>query len=538
MNVSPLSGSAAADPDNVEALPERTMLAEGNYVIERAIGRGGFGITYLARDLSLDRAVVIKECFPELICVRSGANVVAARRETAAQFMKCIEMFMREARSIARLMHPNIIKVHAVFEQNTTAYMVLDLVEGDDLLTIADDPDRSLSPAEIRDIALQVLDALSVVHDHNLLHRDISPDNILLDKQGKPVLIDFGSAKELASERGRAKTAFLFVKDGYSPFEFYVRGAAHSPASDLYALGGTLYHLITGDPPPDSQTRQSEIIGGRPDPYVPLCGRFDDYDQVFLAAIDKALSLPIHERFQYAADWYSAITQKPAEEARGSGAFAGSPQSLLGALIADTNRDVLGGTPGRRDALVLASDQQSTARRPVWRDEFNQETQEIAARVAAYTDGEGAGPDEISAQDTSSERLRSSLSTTVPGMPDPDEQEREKELIALYFKNKNKNKHKRKRAARQQIRRAFVYFGLSASVIALVAYVAVNYERMKQDGTWEVLFSSEGLCANETLRAISPVTVSCDGRGEARRLDLNDRSRILEMNQTNRFGRH
>jgi serine/threonine protein kinase len=534
MHVSPLNGSAEADLDKAEALPARTVLAGGNYVVERAIGRGGFGITYLARDLSLDRAVVIKECFPELICVRSGLNVVATRRETAAQFSKCIEMFMREARSIARLMHPNIIKVHAVFEQNTTAYMVLDLVEGDDLLTIADDPDRRLSPAEIKDIALQVLDALSVVHDHNLLHRDISPDNILLDKHGKPVLIDFGSAKELASDRGRAKTAFLFIKDGYSPFEFYVRGAAHSPASDLYALGGTLYHLITGDPPPDSQTRQSENIGGRPDPYVPLVGRFDDYEPIFLAAIDMALSLPIHERFQYAADWYDVITQEPAEEPASSGSSAGSPQSVLGALIADTNRDVLGGTKGRAAALVLGSDQQSGTLRPAWRDEFNQETQEIAARQAAGLDDDEAEPGDFAADQGPAERIRSSLSTTIPGMPDPDEQEREKELIALYFKNKNK--HKRKRAARQQVKRALLYFTLSASAIALIAYVAVNYERMQEDGTWEVLFSSEGLCANETLRAISPVTVNCDGRGEARRLDLNDRSRILDMNQTNRFG--
>ncbi len=531
MHVSPLPGSAEADLDKAEALPARTVLAGGNYVIERAIGRGGFGITYLARDTSLDRAVVIKECFPELICVRSGVNVVATRRETAAQFSKCIEMFMREARSIARLMHPNIIKVHAVFEQNTTAYMVLDLVEGDDLLTIADDPDRTLSPAEIKDVAVQVLDALSVVHDHNLLHRDISPDNILLDKHGKPVLIDFGSAKELASDRGRAKTAFLFVKDGYSPFEFYVRGAAHSPASDLYALGGTLYHLITGDPPPDSQTRQSENIGGRPDPYVPLAGRFDDYDPIFLAAIDMALSLPIHERFQYAADWSSVITQDPAETPPASG----SPQSMLGTLIADTNRDVLGGTKGRAAALVLGGEQQTGTLRPAWRDEFNQETQEIAARQAAGLDDDVAGSGDFAAEDGSAERIRSSLATTIPGMPDLAEQEREKELIALYFKNKNK--HKRKRAARQQVKRALLYFSLSASAIALIAYVAVNYQQMQEDGTWEVLFSSQGLCANETLRAISPVTVNCDGRGEPRKLDLNDRSRIRDMNQTNRFGR-
>jgi len=533
MHGSSVVGSAAADPDQPEALQAQTVLAEGGYVVERAIGRGGFGITYLARDLTLDRAVVIKECFPELICIRRGSDVVATQGEAAAQFNKCIEMFMREARSIARLSHPNIIKVHAVFEQHNTAYMVLDLVDGDDLLTIADDPDRTLSPPEIRSVAVQVLDALSVVHEHNLLHRDISPDNILLDRKGKPVLIDFGSARELASDRARPKTALLFVKDGYSPFEFYVRGAAHSPASDLYALGGTLYHLVTGDPPPDSQTRQSEIIAGRPDPYVPVSGRFDDYGPTFLAAIDMALSLPIRERFQYASDWYDIITQETSAAPPAEGTPAGSPQSMLGALIAETNRDVLGGKTGVTDALVLTNDQQSAARRPVWRDEFNQETQEIAAREAARRDSEDDDPEDVLADEAGPERLRSSLSTPRAGMPDPAEREREKELVALYFQNKNK--HKRKREARRQFKRALLYLAVSATAISLAVYVAVNYERMKEDGTWAVLFSSDGMCKNETLRAISPVPVTCEGRGKARQLDLNDRQRILDMDRSNRF---
>ena len=526
------SGDDTDGSDLVDALVPQTVLADESYVIEGVVGRGGFGITYLARDLTLDRAVVVKECFPEMICTRSGPNVVATSREAASQFAKCIEMFMREARSIARLLHPNIVKVHAVFEQNNTAYMVLDFIDGDDLLEIADDPDRSLSAAEIRSIALQVLQALAMVHDHNMLHRDISPDNILLDAQGKPILIDFGSARELASDRARPKTAFLFVKDGYSPFEFYVRGAAHSPASDLYALGGTLYHLITGDPPPDSQLRHAEITSGQPDPYVPLAGRFPGFTPVFLAAVDKALSLRVPDRFQFARDWLTVLAEEVTDNETSAKVSGRSGQSSLSEIVAETNRHVLSADTGAGgDRLVLTGATQAGGRPPVWRDEFNQETQEIAAREAARLEAGADDIDDDYEEPRPVERLSASSGAAHPGLPDPEEKALEDELIALYIERKKKAKKR----AHGRSWRAPALLGASVFAIAMASYVAVNFEQMQEDGSWAVLFSSEGLCNSEAVSAISPVRVNCEDRDRPRQLNRDNDSRILRMDDSNQF---
>ncbi len=534
MDTSHVTDLPSDDPDLVETLAPQTALAGGNYVIKRMVGRGGFGITYLAHDTSLERDVVVKECFPELICTRSGQNVVATSRETQTQFAKCLEMFMREARSIARLIHPNIVKVHAVFEQNQTAYMVLDFVEGDDLLNILDDPDQTLSVDQVMTIAEQVLQALSVVHENNMLHRDISPDNILLNRQGQPVLIDFGSAKELASDRAHPKTAFLFVKDGYSPFEFYVRGAAHSPASDLYALGGTLYHLVSGEAPPDSQFRHVEINAGRPDPYVPLHGRFPGYTPVFLAAIDKALSLRTTERFQFAEDWHDIITQEVDETPVATPQPRGSGQTVLRGLVDEANREVVGaGAQAADSAAMLRLNTDTERRRPAWRDEFNQETQEIEAQEAARRANPLGDDDAIEETPAPPQKLKSSSGGAVAGMPDLAEKEREDELVALYIQQKKKQKQKRR--AKREFKRVAFLWGFGAAAVTLAVYIAVNYERMRDDGTWEALFSSEGLCQNETIRAISPVRVNCEDRGKPRQLDLNSRDRILQLDNDSQF---
>ena len=244
----------ADDKENfVDELKPGTKLMHGQYTIESFLNAGGFGITYLARD-SLDRKVVIKECFPGAFCRRSRAVVQARSRAHQNELKSIVRLFVQEARSLAKLDHPNIVGVHQVFEDNDTAYMALDFVRGRDLLDIIEDPNADLTPAQTKNILKEVLGAVGFIHDQQILHRDISPDNILIDKDHHPVLIDFGAAREEATKQTRMLSAMRVVKDGYSPQEFYIQGSQQTPSSDLYALGATLYHAITGECPPDSQS--------------------------------------------------------------------------------------------------------------------------------------------------------------------------------------------------------------------------------------------------------------------------------------------
>jgi hypothetical protein len=286
----------------VDELKPGTKLMHGQYTIESFLNAGGFGITYLAKD-SLDRKIVIKECFPGAFCRRSRYIVQARSRAHQNELKSIVRLFVQEARSLAKLDHPNIVGVHQVFEDNDTAYMALDFVEGRDLLDTIEDPNHGLTPAQIKVILKEVLGAVGFIHDQGILHRDISPDNILINKEFHPVLIDFGAAREEATKQSRVLSALRVVKDGYSPQEFYIAGSAQSPSSDLYALAASFHHLIANDVPPNSQARLAAIASGDPDPYIKLVGRFPEYEEHFLAAIDKALAVLPKDRLQSAKDW-------------------------------------------------------------------------------------------------------------------------------------------------------------------------------------------------------------------------------------------
>jgi serine/threonine protein kinase len=147
------------------------------------------------------------------------------------------------------------------------------------------------------------------IHESGILHRDISPDNILIDQHGNPILIDFGAASEQVVRATRVLTGRRVVKDGYSPQEFYLTGAEQWPSSDLYALGATFYHVITGKVPPESQRRLAMVAEGSPDPYEPLAGRFSGYPPGFLEAIDQATRVMPRDRIQSASDWLELIEE-------------------------------------------------------------------------------------------------------------------------------------------------------------------------------------------------------------------------------------
>lgn len=310
MGPQPLAWEEPTEQEFVDELKPGTRLLNGQYTITRFLNSGGFGITYVARD-SLDREVVIKECFPSAFCRRSNAIVTARSRAHQGDFISIVGLFVQEARNLARLVHPNIVGVHQVFEDNDTAYMAIDFIDGCDLLNLIEDEATAIEPSMIVAMTRKLLDAVAFVHQNGILHRDISPDNILIDKMGEPILIDFGAARQEASRASRALSALRVVKDGYSPQELYIAGSEQGPWSDLYALGASIYHAISGHPPANSQARLAAIVEGREDPHQPLAGRFGGYPDGFLEAIDMAMNTLPRKRIQTANDWLAMLDHRP-----------------------------------------------------------------------------------------------------------------------------------------------------------------------------------------------------------------------------------
>ncbi|MDJ0639606.1 MAG: serine/threonine-protein kinase [Paracoccaceae bacterium] len=369
-----------------QALPIGTVLSGDQFTITGHLGAGGFGITYRATDNMLGRTIVIKECFPEDLCMREGKDVVVRNNAYEKQIRSVVKMFMREARSLAKLRHPNIVGVHRAFEENGTAYMALDLIDGRDLLDILDANATQLSPARVTSILVRLLDAIEKVHELGLLHRDISPDNIILERTGAPVLIDFGAARADASRHTRAVSAFLVVKDGYSPQEFYVAGSEQAPCSDLYALAATFYHVISGKQPPNSQSRLIEIAGNRPDPCEPLAGRIEGYDRAFLQAIDDAMQIHPNDRPQTAAKWRSMIAHIEQDAKGASTSSKPTPaqdisldlEMELTRLVEETNDEVRKSRMIPVEPKVVAPPKEEPSK-PAWVEEFNQESLEPVA---------------------------------------------------------------------------------------------------------------------------------------------------------------
>ena len=324
--------------DFVDELKPGTKLMHGQYEIVSFLNAGGFGITYLAKD-SLDRKIVIKECFPGAFCRRSRTIVQARSRAHQTELKSIVRLFIQEARSLAKMDHPNIVGVHQVFEDNDTAYMALDFVEGRDLLDTLEDPNHGLTPAQIKSILTDILGAVGFIHDQEILHRDISPDNILIDANMRPVLIDFGAAREQATKQSRVLSALRVVKDGYSPQEFYIAGSEQNASSDLYALGASFYHLIANETPPNSQARLAAVASGEADPYVPLVNKAKGYDRQFLEAIDLSLEVLPKDRIQSAAEWIDIMNGKAVKKAVASAAVANGgtpdkPKSKMPMLMA------------------------------------------------------------------------------------------------------------------------------------------------------------------------------------------------------------
>ena len=292
-----------------DTLKPGDMLLRGQYRIEEYLGAGGFGITYRARDC-LDRGVVIKECYPKAICTRDDKQVATRSRKMQPEFEAIVRDFGLEARRMSRLVHPNIAGVHQVFEENGTVYMAMDLVPGRDLLDIIEKDRDRFTPADVKEMLTKLLGAIAYLHDRDILHRDISPDNILVDEDANPVLIDFGAAHEMAARSSARVSELHTVKDGYSPQEFYLSKAEQDASSDLYSLAATFYHLVTGSAPADSQTRLSEIAQNKPDPLGTVHTVMEGYDHYFTEALERGLEVFPKDRLRSARDWITMIDEE------------------------------------------------------------------------------------------------------------------------------------------------------------------------------------------------------------------------------------
>ena len=233
---------------NQRTLPQGYQL--GDYVIEDLLGQGGFGIAYLAKDIHLHNHVVIKEYFPNEIVSRDGQTVAPFGTTGQDDFERGMQRFVEEGRALARFNHPAVVRVLKYFQQNNTAYLVMEFIDGEPLDQYLKRKE-TLTPEVVEHLAIELLDGLAVVHQHGLIHRDIKPANIMLRPGGKPVLIDFGAAKDALAEKSHS----VVVTAGYGALEQYSSKSQFTPATDLYALGGTLYKCLTGETPEEATSR-------------------------------------------------------------------------------------------------------------------------------------------------------------------------------------------------------------------------------------------------------------------------------------------
>lgn len=273
------------------ALPYRTVL-RGQYVFGRELGHGGFGITYLARDLNLNLKVAIKEYLPGDYATRGNdRKTVTPYSGHRESFDYGLSSFLDEARALARFSdHPNIVRVLNFFREHGTGYLVMSYVPGRTLKQYLDDQGGRIPVDTAIRVLMPVMDALREVHAAGLLHRDISPDNIYLTDSAQVKLIDFGAARYAMGVK--SKNLSVVLKPGYAPWEQYQSRGDQGPWTDVYAVGATLYRAITGSTPPQAPDRIEK------DELVPPSRLGIALPPAVERALGQSLAMKIEQRFR------------------------------------------------------------------------------------------------------------------------------------------------------------------------------------------------------------------------------------------------
>jgi len=276
------------------------------FEIKEVIGGGGFGIVYRAWDHQLERTIAIKEFMPSSLAVRNDDMTLVLRSDRFGKaFSAGLNSFIQEARLLARFNHPNLLHVLRFWVQNDTAYMGTVFYSGTTLSRLRENNPRLVDEVWIRRMLPMLLGAIKTIHDEGYLHRDISLDNIQIQDNGLPVLLDFGSARRsIGSVSDETET---MLRPGFAPIEQYTddNESEQGPWTDIYALGAVLHTLIVGTPPPVSVVRSIQ------DGYQPLVSRhLPGYSAPLLIAVDKALALKMEDRPQ-TIDAFAELLEMP-----------------------------------------------------------------------------------------------------------------------------------------------------------------------------------------------------------------------------------
>ncbi|WP_307756742.1 protein kinase [uncultured Akkermansia sp.] len=272
-----------------------------HYKILKVLGNGGFGITYLVRDTMLKRKVVLKENFPSSYAYRDPftGRVIPNNEHDAESFQWTLSNFLNEARVLAQLDSPGIVRVLSVFECNGTAYFSMDYVQGLPLDYLGEQQllvGNCYSESKLRGLLVNILQILDYLHKKGICHRDIKPGNILLTQEGAPVLIDFGASRHMESNH----TQTVLATHGFSSPEQALGRKDMGPWSDLYSLGATFYSLLKGVAPPRGEER---LLNDTIQPLAASASLSANYSKIFLRTIDKALSPRVEDRYNSAEAW-------------------------------------------------------------------------------------------------------------------------------------------------------------------------------------------------------------------------------------------
>lgn len=274
------------------ALPLKTIL-NGRYLVGSMLGSGGFGITYTGYDLIEDRIIAIKEFMPSGLVSRHPGKTVMQLSTNESTFNESKSRFLNEARMIHHYQHnPNILQVYSLFEENNTAYYVMEYLYGLDLAHLIKYRNGRISWDELRPIVLQIIYALSLLHEDKVVHRDISPDNIFISPNGKATLIDFGAARQYMAQ----KQLTIILKRNYAPIEQYRSKGEQGPWTDIYALSATMYHALTGMVPVEAPNRMDTPLLSFREQNVLLPDNVEK-------AIYKGLALKPEYRYQNVSDF-------------------------------------------------------------------------------------------------------------------------------------------------------------------------------------------------------------------------------------------
>ena len=311
-----------------DALPRAYELHD--YSIESVLGTGGFGITYLAHDSKLGTRVAIKEYFPQDLARRNEQMAIVPLPGAAAEgFAWGLGQFLKEARALAQFKHNNIVRVLRFLELNGTAYMIMEYEQGQgflDYIRSKGQPDERM----LLQVFLPILNGLQAVHRAGLLHLDIKPDNIYLRADGPPMLIDFGSARQVA--RGTDTGGPVALTPAYAAIEQYPGQGKQGPWTDIYSIGASLYRCISGSDPVDALTRYQAIKQHKPDPLTPATKlEQGGYSAYVCECIDWAMQVEPSRRPQGAVELQDALmgkglpTRKPAPAVAASRSKADAP---------------------------------------------------------------------------------------------------------------------------------------------------------------------------------------------------------------------